>query len=212
MMDCAEFEVLLADHIDGTLAAGQSAEFAHHMETCRGCAELARDARSAVSLMQISADVETPPELITKILHATDAGWDLRKYRQGFRGWINRTLSPVLKPRFVMSAMVSLLSITMLSRCAGAPKVTLTAHDLDPVQIWSSLDLRSHRLWDRAVKSYESMRLVYEIRSQFSEWQQQQTDDRDAAADADAAEKQIDQPAVGGSKPGPAGAKQENRK
>jgi hypothetical protein len=194
MMNCAEFEVLLADHIDGTLAAGQRAEFAQHMETCPACAELARDAASAVSLVAVSADVEPPPELITKILHATNAGWDLRKYRQGFRGWINRVLSPVLKPRFVMSAMVSLISLTMLSRCAGAPKATLTAHDLDPVQIWSSLDMRSHRVWDRAVKSYESMRLVYEIRSQFSEWQQQQAEDRDAAADADAAEKKISTP------------------
>jgi hypothetical protein len=105
-------------------------------------------------------------------------------------------LSPILKPRFVMGAMLSLVSITMLSRCAGAPKATLTAADLDPIRIWSSLDLRTHRVWDRAVKSYESMRLVYEIRSQINDWQQQQADDRDAAADAEAASRQLDQPAT----------------
>jgi hypothetical protein len=209
MTNCAEFEVLLADYIDGTLAAGQRAEFMRHMETCAACGDLARDAGSAVALMERAADVETPTELVAKILHATDAGWDLRKYRQGARGWINRTLSPILKPRFVMSAMLSLVSITMLSRCAGTPKSTLTAADLDPVRIWSSLDTRTHRLWDRAVKGYESMRLVYEIRSQITDWQQQQAEDRDAAADADAADRQLASPNE--AKPQPE-KQQENKK
>ena len=194
MMNCAEFEILLADYIDGTLAADQRAEFAGHRETCVACAELAIDAQSALSLMERAAEVELPAELVTKILHATNAGWDLRKYRQGVRGWINRTLSPVLKPRFVMSAMLSLVSITMLSRCAGTPKATLTAADLDPIRIWSSLDLRTHRVWDRAVKSYESMRLVYEIRSQINDWQQQQTENQDAAAEANASSRRLDLP------------------
>ena len=192
MTNCAEFEILLADYIDETLAPGPRTEFVGHMESCSACRELARDAQSAVSLMERAAEPEPPAELITKILHATDAGWDLRKYRQGIRGWINRTLSPILKPRFVMSAMLSLVSLTMLSRCAGAPKATLTAADLDPVRIWSSLDLRTHRVWDRAMKSYESMRLVYEIRSQIGDWTQQQADDRDAAAEAEAASRRID--------------------
>ena len=194
MTNCAEFEILLADYIDGTLAADQRAEFAGHRETCVACAELAIDAQSALSLMERAAEVELPAELVTKILHATNAGWDLRKYRQGVRGWINRTLSPVLKPRFVMSAMLSLVSITMLSRCAGTPKATLTAADLDPIRIWSSLDLRTHRVWDRAVKSYESMRLVYEIRSQINDWQQQQTENQDAAAEANASSRRLDLP------------------
>ena len=194
MTNCAEFEILLADYIDGTLATDQRAEFADHRERCVACAELAIDAQSAISLMDRAAEVEPPAELVTKILHATNAGWDLRKYRQGVRGWINRTLSPVLKPRFVMSAMLSLVSITMLSRCAGVPKSTLTAADLDPIRIWSSLDLRAHRVWDRAVKSYESMRLVYEIRSQINDWQQQQAENQDAAAEADAANRRLDLP------------------
>ena len=194
MTNCAEFEILLADYIDGTLAADQRAEFAGHRETCVACAELAIDAQSALLLMERAAEVELPAELVTKILHATNAGWDLRKYRQGVRGWINRTLSPVLKPRFVMSAMLSLVSITMLSRCAGTPKATLTAADLDPIRIWSSLDLRTHRVWDRAVKSYESMRLVYEIRSQINDWQQQQTENQDATAEANASSRRLDLP------------------
>jgi len=60
MTNCAEFEVLLADYIDGTLAAGQRTEFMRHMETCTACGELARDAGRAVALMERAADVEPP--------------------------------------------------------------------------------------------------------------------------------------------------------
>jgi hypothetical protein len=69
--------------------------------------------------------------------------------------------------------------------------------------------MRTHRLWDRAVKGYESMRLVYEIRSQFNDWQQQQAEDRDAAADADAADRRLALPDE--AKPQPE-KQQENRK
>ena len=67
----------------------------------------------------------------------------------------------------------------------------MTAADLDPVRLYSSLDDRTHRLWDRTVKSYESMRLVYEIRSQLNEWKQQQADADEAAADARANSRRL---------------------
>jgi len=88
--------------------------------------------------------------------------------------------------------LLTLMSITMLSRCAGEPNKTLTAADLDPVRLWTSLDDRTHRLWDRTVKSYESMRLVYEIRTQLNEWKQQQSDADDAAADARANSRKLE--------------------
>jgi len=88
--------------------------------------------------------------------------------------------------------MLTLMSITMLSRCAGAPKKVLSAADMDPVRLWSSLDDRSHRMWDRALKSYESMRLVYEIRSQIDDWKQKQAEDEEAAAESRANSRKID--------------------
>ncbi len=106
-----------------------------------------------------------------------------------------KLFAPVLvKPRFVMGAMMTMMSLTMLSRCAGDPKKPLTAADLDPVRLWTSLDDRTHRLWDRTVKSYDSMRLVYEIKSQLSEWKQQQAEADEAAADARANSRKIEQP------------------
>src|SRR5579863_2297593 len=167
-LSCAEFETLLADWIDETLATpareAERAAFVHHREFCASCAALLEDASSAVAFMERAADVEMPPALVSKILHATNSGWEFKLRGRGVSGWINRTFAPVLRPRIVMGMVLTLVSMTMLTRCA--PNHTLTPADLDPVKLWSSLDLRAHRTWSRAIKSYESMRLVYEVKSQ----------------------------------------------
>ena len=197
ILSCAEFEMLLADWIDETLAApARQAErdaFVRHLESCAACAALAEDAQSAVSFMERASDVEMPPALVGKILHATNSGWEFKLRGRGVSGWINRTFAPVLRPRVVMGLMLTLLSGTMmLTRCA--PARTLTAADLDPVRLWTSLDDRTHRIYDRAVKSYESMRLVYEVKNQINDWTEQQRQEEEAAADAKANKRQLQQP------------------
>ena len=195
MLSCEQFEILLADYLDGELRSSAREQdriaFDEHRASCAACAALAEDAARAVAFMERAETVEPPQELYTKILHATNAGWELKLQAGGWRGKINRFFAPVLQPRFVMGAMMALMSITMLSRCAGAPKTTITAQDLDPVRIWGSMDLKAHRIWDRTLKGYESMRLVLEIRGQIDEWQQRQAQADEAAADARADEKKI---------------------
>ena len=195
MIGCEQFEILLADYIDGELEAapraGDRIAFLDHKESCAACAALANDALGAMDFIDIAADVEFPPALIGKVLTATNSGWEFKLRARGVRGAINRLFAPILKPRFVMGAMLTMMSVTMLSRCAGGPKTTFTAADLDPARLWSSLDDRTHRVWDRTLKSYESMRIVYEIRSQLSEWKQQQTQDEEAAADARANSRRL---------------------
>lgn len=189
-MDCATFEVLLADYLDEALAPARSAEFLNHMATCASCAEMAADARSAMAFMSRAADVEPPPALLTRILHETNSGWELKLRGRGVRGWINRTFAPVLQPRIVMGAMLTVISATMLTQCAGVQNIE--ASQLDPVHLWVSLDERVHRIWDRTVKSYESMRLVYEVRSQLDDWSRQQREEQDAAADARANSRKLE--------------------
>ena len=200
MMNCAEFEVLLADSIDGVLnAPGREAErtaFAQHRDSCESCAAMEQEVRSAMSFMELAAEPEMPQPLVGKILHATNSGWELKTRSKGIRGWINRAFGPVLRPRFVMGAMLTVMSLTMLTRCAGG-KNTMTAADLDPVRLWSSLESRGHRVWDRTVKGYESMRVVYEIRNQISDWNQQQAADEEAAAEAKANSRKLPAAAVG---------------
>jgi hypothetical protein len=210
-VSCAEFETLLADWIDETLAMpareAERAAFVRHLESCAACAALLEDASSAVAFMDRAADVEVPPALVSKILQATNSGWEFNLRGKGVSGWINRTFAPVLRPRVVMGAVLTLVSMTMLTRCA--PNHTLTAADLDPVRLWTSLDDRTHRIWDRAVKSYESMRLVYEVKNQINDWTEQQRAEDEAAADAQANKRQLKQPVE---QPRPSEQKDENRK
>lgn len=190
-MTCADLDILLADYLDGTLSPADRAMFVSHLESCSACAEYAAEVESATRFLDRVADVEPPPALHGRILQSTGAGWDLRLRKGGIRGWINRTFAPVLQPRFAMGAMLTLMSITMLSRCAGSPKKTLSAADLDPVRIWAALDDKTHRVWDRAVKSYESMRLVYQVKSQLNDWRQQQQDQEESAADSQANSRRL---------------------
>lgn len=211
ILSCAEFETLLADWIDETLAAParetERDAFVRHLESCAACAALLEDATSAVAFMERAADVEMPPALVSKILQATNSGWEFKLRGRGVSGWINRTFAPVLRPRFVMGAVLTLVSATMLTRCA--PTRTLTPADLDPVRLWTSLDDRTHRIWDRTVKSYESMRLVYEVKNQINDWAAQQRAEDEAAADAQANKRQLHQPVE---QPRTAEPKAENRK
>ena len=44
------------------------------------------------------------------------------------------------------------------------------------------------------MKSYESMRLVYEVRTQIDDWTQQQKQEEEAAADAKADKRKLESP------------------
>ncbi len=65
---CNEFEILLADYFDGTLAADQKAAVDEHRNACASCAELALDASGAMAFIERAASVEPPPALVNRIL------------------------------------------------------------------------------------------------------------------------------------------------
>ncbi|MCU1262565.1 MAG: putative transrane anti-sigma factor [Bryobacterales bacterium] len=175
-MTCNDFDALLCDYLDGVIAADRRQLMEVHLSGCGACAELTRDAREVMAFVDRSADVEVPPELVTKILHQAPQGGWLGNLSSR---WLSPLLQPILQPRFFMGAMLTVLSLTMMTRCAGAPKHALTAADLDPVRLWMNLDDRVHRGWERSVKAYESMKLVYEVQSRVNEWKQQQQEEEE---------------------------------
>ncbi|MEO8368585.1 MAG: anti-sigma factor [Candidatus Solibacter sp.] len=171
-MICAEFEELICDYVDGTLPTAVKAEVERHMETCASCAELAKDSAAAVAFMGRAADVEPPPELITRILY--DAPWT-KKTPSRTRGWLGERLSkliaPVVQPRFVMGMAMTILSFSILSRFV--PMQQIKAADLRPSEIWAGLDDRAHRAWARSLKYYENLKVVYQVQTMLRDWQQQ---------------------------------------
>jgi hypothetical protein len=189
-MTCAQLEIALCDYLDGTLPAAERAEVERHLSSCAACAELARDAGAALAFMERVADVEPPPELVTRIF-AIAGTPEARAavVRTGFRGWIRNLTQPILQPRMVMGLSLTILFFGMMARCAGIPERRLSAADLDPARVWTGLDDRVHRVWERSVKFYENLRFVYQIQARVREWREQQEQDNAPAAAAESTDE-----------------------
>jgi hypothetical protein len=173
-MNCAEIELLICDYVDGTLTPAEKAKVNLHLAVCPACTELARDAAAAVRFIAKAEDVTPPPELVTKILF--EAPWRKNKSAiEGLRG-LSAWLRPLLQPRFVMGAAMTILSFSLLSRFT--PIHTIKASDLEPKAVWAGLENRVLDTWDRAVKFYDNLKFVYQIQTTLREWQQQDAEQR----------------------------------
>jgi len=176
-MNCADIEILICDYVDGTLAAAQKADVERHLATCPACAELARDSAAAVAFMESVADVEPPPELITRILF--DSPWSKGKPKSKLREWAGALLSPILQPKFAMGMAMTILSLSMLARFV--PVRQLRPADLRPSEVWNGIATRAEYTWGRTVKFYENLKIVYQIQTTLKEWQQ--TEEQKPAAE-----------------------------
>ena len=170
-MTCADFEVLLCDYLDGTLEPAQRRAIEEHQRQCAACAEFARDVQGAVAFLGSVPALDPPPELLTKITFGIPEGGQQKK---GWRSWFGGRLQPVLQPRFAMGMAMTILSFSMLGRVLGIEAQQLRPADLQPAKVWAAADDRIHRTWDRAVKYYENLRLVYEVQTRLREWTEQE--------------------------------------
>jgi anti-sigma factor RsiW len=166
-MTCAEFEVLLADLVDGTLPAAEKARMNAHAVECSGCAELAQDVMGATALMSRAATVDPPPAMVNRILFEATQGLSRVETKPS---WIARWFTPLVQPRFAMGMAMTVLSIMMLGRYAGLEIQQLKPSDLNPVKVWTAAENRAVRIWDRTVKGYENLQLVYDVESQLRDW------------------------------------------
>lgn len=177
-MNCADIEILICDYVDGTLDAAQKAELERHLSQCPACAELAHDSAAAVAFIERSAEVEPPPELITRILF--DAPWSKEKAESKFRAWMRGVLAPVLQPKLAMGIAMTMMSLAFLWQYA-VPR-QLRPSDLQPTKVWAALEDRAYYAWGRTVKFYENLKFVYQIQSMLRDLQQQDEEQQPKAA------------------------------
>lgn len=196
-MTCGELEILLCDYLDSTLPETERAALERHLSTCEACSDIARDAASVAAFIDGAAVVEPPPQLLTRILDESLSGrhgqlGKVKGFRGGVSGWFAGVLAPALQPRLVMGMALTVLSFSMMARCAGISPRQLQPADLQPAKVWASLDDRVHRTWNRSVQFYESIRFVYELRSRLRQWtEQQEEEDRNAAAKKPVSERKL---------------------
>jgi hypothetical protein len=170
-MNCADVEILICDYVDGTLAPEAKAELERHLAQCAACAELADDSAAGAAMLERTPEIDPPVELVNRILF--NAPWTKKKSK--LRTWLDPLLSPILQPRYAMSAAMTIVSFAMLARFV-APMKTIHKEDLRPSAVWAGLEDRAYRTWGRALKFYDNLKVVYQIQSTLKEWQQRSED------------------------------------
>jgi hypothetical protein len=172
-MTCAEFETQFCDYVDSLLREPEKTAIEEHLGSCAACAELAQEIRGAVAFIGLAEKVEPPAELVTRILHDIPTVRVKRERRTWFGRFFGGIKDAVLQPRFAMGMAMTMLSIPLLAYLMGINPRQMSLSDLNPAKIWTVVEDRAHRVWDRAVKYYDNMRLVIEIQSRLKQWSEQ---------------------------------------
>ena len=172
-MQCHEFEGLLSEAMDGTLAGAQLEQFESHRTACPTCGPMFADARRGMLLVRGLAEVEPPAKFVHNVLaatigrveetataaHAGEGWWS--KFRAGLR----LGSSPVLQPKFAMSFAMAFFSISLVLNLAGVKIGDLRHLDLSP----NAIVRGAYEAQGRVVKYYQNIRFVYEIESRVQE-------------------------------------------
>ena len=179
-MNCAEFDALLAEALDGALAGVEQQRFDEHRTACAECGPLYADAAAGLSWMKSLEEVEPPRNLVRNILIATsgqekerEAGAAGEPRRSRVREWLKSALFPAYatmrQPRFAMSAAMAFFSVSLLLQVTGVKLSDLRHVDLRPSALQSSAVRGYHETSAKVVKYYENIRLVYEIQTRVQE-------------------------------------------
>jgi len=171
-MSCGKYDKLISAYLDGVIERGERATLDSHAAGCRRCREQLAEAEFALRFLNEAPGIEPPPDLVASILHETIgiegmvpavAGGPVRS--GGFAGWLGGLLRPPLQPRFVMSMAMAVLSFSMLGvigqRGLATAGGTSVASPVQAIREWTD------RTWSRAAQFYETVRLFYQIQSEF---------------------------------------------
>ena len=178
-MQCADFDALLIEALDGTLTGPKLESFQAHARVCAVCGPLFAEADGGRRWLKSLAELEPPANLVHNILLAT-TGYESERvfvrpkgkasWTDAFTGWLRPVFAPVLsvgrQPRFAMSFGMAFFSLSISLSLAGV-KVSDVRHvDMRP----SAIKRAYYETTGRVVKYYENIRFVYEIESRVREF------------------------------------------
>ena len=173
-LSCNEFEILLCDYVDNTLSNEARLHINEHAAICPACAEMMRDVAGVTQFIERVPVVEIPQHLVTKILFEKPQA----EVSRGAWNWLKGLFRPIMQPKFAMGMAMTILSFSMLGKFTGIQVRQLKPSDLDPVKVYQLVDDSAHRGWERAMKYYDNLRLVYEIQTRLKEWNDQDEEER----------------------------------
>jgi hypothetical protein len=177
-MGCNEFDLLLADMLDGVLSGAELNRFQAHAQSCKACGSLLAEAEAGRNWLKGLTEVEPPVRLVANILAST-TGVDTQRLRAPVRtvqpqiSWWERLqasfLEPlwtaVRQPRFALSFGMAFFGLSVGLTVAGVKPNDIRAISLRPAAIRQTY----YKTEARVVRYYSNIRLVYEVESRVRE-------------------------------------------
>jgi hypothetical protein len=176
-MECSEFEALLADALDDTLAAEKRQVFDAHGQSCEVCGPLYAEAWEGLLLIQNLAEVDPPKNLVHNILAVT-SGKDAvaTKAEVEKLGWLERLgrsmrpqMAGLLHSRFAASFAMAFFSLSITLTLAGVKISDIKNVDFHPTALRKSAVLGFTHVEAKVTSYYENLRLVYQVQARVRE-------------------------------------------
>lgn len=175
-MQCAEFDGLLSDAIEGALTGAKLESFQAHARVCASCGPLFAEAEAGRRWLKSLGEMEPPANLVHNILIATTGRESHlsnaqvpRSWKEMLTGWLRPVFAPVVamarQPRFAMSFGMVFFSMSITMSIAGVKVSDLRHIDLRP----SAVRRTYYETSGKVVKYYENIRFVYEVESRVRE-------------------------------------------
>jgi hypothetical protein len=186
---CGEWEMLLADSLDGLLKPEDEALFNAHRAVCPACSALFEEARRGREWLEfLSPEPELPAGLLDKILAHTGPG-HMAGPRLATAGGNVIPIRPIsvlpwqrpglvarvqryAEPRLLMTAAMAFFSIAMTLNITGLRLSSLRLSDLQPSYIRSIMERRLTAASTPFIRYYDNSRLAYEVQATVRELRQ----------------------------------------
>jgi Putative zinc-finger len=173
-MQCAEFDSLLTDALDGVLNGVALDRFQAHARSCRTCGPLLGEAEAGRNWLKGLEEVEPPASLVTNILAST-TGVDTQRLRtaapvrQPRISWLEHVQASLLEPiwamvrqpRFAMSFGMAFFALSVGLTVAGVKPADLREVSLRP----SAIRHAYYNTQARVIRYVDNVRAVYEVQA-----------------------------------------------
>jgi hypothetical protein len=180
-MQCNEFELLLADAIDGVLTGTGLGRFQAHARVCKACGPLFAEAEAGRNWLKGLTEVEPPASLVTNILAST-TGVDTQRLRVNARatqpqiswwervqasvaGYMEPIWATVRQPRFAMSFGMAFFALSVGLTVSGVKPGEAAQSVAQMVAHPSTIRHTYYNTQARVVRYYENIRVVYEYQA-----------------------------------------------
>ncbi len=136
-MNCARFETLLSEYVDGTLDPRVHAALEQHREICSACTSLVQEVQSIRAQLADFPSVEPSGQLIEAIIEKTTGRFRVRSLWDDL---IVPTLRPFLTQRFAFATLIMFVFLSLVANVIGPDFSAFSFSDFRPSALVEQAD------------------------------------------------------------------------